>query len=253
MAASAGTTALGCRRRGASNALLGIGMAPYDGLVAPVSILAVAKAPRPDALFNRRIEGELPFLRRIVRRWHRDPADADDLVQDTILQALANAHLWQPGSNLRGWLFTIMRNEFLAAAAKSKRATTARDVLATAASATTTAVSMPEARLAMRDVERALRWLSGYQQTALRLVVIEGKSYEEAAIWMEMSVAAFRCHLSRARQHLKMMVDCGGKARGKRGGPGVCEEPALSPAPWPIGDAETYRAAVERPLAMLPV
>src|SRR5216683_3842750 len=73
------------------------------------------------AEFSRRIENELPFLRKRVRRWRRDRANADDLVQDTVLQALANAHLWQPGSNLRGWLLTIMRNQFLAVAIKSKR------------------------------------------------------------------------------------------------------------------------------------
>src|SRR6266849_5187010 len=62
------------------------------------------------AEFWQRIETEIPFLRRTVRRWHREKADADDLVQDTLVQALANAHLWQPGSDLRAWLFTIMRN-----------------------------------------------------------------------------------------------------------------------------------------------
>src|SRR5437870_3633744 len=54
-----------------------------------------------------RIEAEIPFLRRAVRRWCREAADADDLVQDTLLRALASAHLWQPGSNLRAWLVTI--------------------------------------------------------------------------------------------------------------------------------------------------
>src|SRR6266446_1329392 len=46
--------------------------------------------------FARRVQDELPFLRKIVRRWHRDRANADDLVQETVLRALANAHLWQP-------------------------------------------------------------------------------------------------------------------------------------------------------------
>ena len=64
--------------------------------------------------FSRQIENEIPFLRRAARRWHREPADLDDLVQDTLAQALANQHLWQPGTDLRGWLYTIMRNRFLA-------------------------------------------------------------------------------------------------------------------------------------------
>src|SRR5215211_5333252 len=60
------------------------------------------------------IEAEIPFLRQAARRWrHRETADADDLVQDTLIRALANAHLWEPGTNLRAWLVTIMHNQFL--------------------------------------------------------------------------------------------------------------------------------------------
>src|SRR5260370_15526086 len=73
--------------------------------------------------FSRRIEDEIPFLRRTVRRWHREKADADDLVQDTLVRALTNADLWQSGTNLRGWLFAIMRNQFLAGIGKSNRLT----------------------------------------------------------------------------------------------------------------------------------
>src|SRR5690349_7080632 len=47
----------------------------------------------PSAEYRQQIEDEIPFLRSTVRRWHRDKADADDLVQDTLVQALANAHL----------------------------------------------------------------------------------------------------------------------------------------------------------------
>ena len=73
--------------------------------------VGAARAPRPGPQateyrdFSRRIEDEIPFLRRAARRWQREKADVDDLVQDTLAQALANQHLWQPGSNLRGWLY----------------------------------------------------------------------------------------------------------------------------------------------------
>src|SRR6266705_7185034 len=81
---------------------------------------------------TRQIEREIPFLQRTVRRWHREKADADDLVQDTLLQALANAHLWQPGSDLRAWLYTIMRNRFLAGVAKSTRSAATLEQIAAA-------------------------------------------------------------------------------------------------------------------------
>ena len=159
--------------------------------------------------FSRRVQDELPFLRKIVRRWHRDRANADDLIQETVLRALANAHLWQPGSNLRGWLVIIMRNQFLAATAKSKRSTELleiwgeRDVCAAEASGT---------RLVLRDVERALRRLPSIQRTVLTAVAIDGRSHAEVADALGLSVGAVRCHLTRARQRLRAAVEGGTRA-----------------------------------------
>ena len=164
--------------------------------------------PQPD--FAHRVESQLAFLRNAARRWHRDKAHADDLVQDTVVQALANAHLWQldqPDSNLRGWLFTIMRNRFLAGVNRAKRSDTVLDAIAAADECVPAAASRPEARLMMRDLERGLARLPAHQQTAIRLVGIDGRSYEEASRLMDMSVAAVRCHLSRGRERLREMVE----------------------------------------------
>ena len=168
-------------------------------LVAPVGNAPI------DPDFDPRIASELPFLRRAARRWHRDKANADDLVQDTVVQALANARQWQPDSNLRGWLFTIMRNRFLANVAKSKRSGLLLDTIGAAEGSPSLGSS--EARLVMRDLERALARLPERQQTAVRLIGIGGKSYEEAARLMEMSVAAVRCHLARGRERLRLMLE----------------------------------------------
>src|SRR5215216_4234086 len=73
------------------------------------------------ALTGRLLEAEIPFLRRAVRRSCREAADAEDLVQDTLMRALASAHQWDPGSNLRAWLTTIMRNQFLTTVARGRR------------------------------------------------------------------------------------------------------------------------------------
>jgi RNA polymerase sigma-70 factor, ECF subfamily len=166
-------------------------MAPDDGPTDPEYAAADEGID-----FRRRIEGELPFLRRIARRWHRDQANADDLIQETLLRALTNAQLWEPGSNLHGWLFTIMRNQFLAAAARSKRSDLVFDTIGMAEAGLS--ASLPEARLMIRDVERALRRLPSNQRTAVKFIGIDGKSYEEAAHLMRMSVAAVRCHLAAA-------------------------------------------------------
>jgi RNA polymerase sigma-70 factor (ECF subfamily) len=173
----------------------------------------VPEAPQSDTVpadFALRIEGQLGFLQKAARRWHRDRAHADDLVQDTVVQALANAHLWrgnQPDSNLRGWLFTIMRNRFLAGRIRWKRSETALDTIATADECVPAVASRPEARLMMRDVERAMTLLSTRQRTAIRLVGVEGRSQDEAARLMGLSVAALRCHLWRGRERLREIVE----------------------------------------------
>src|SRR5215469_3659775 len=117
--------------------------------------------------FFRQIEEEIPFLRRNARRWHRQKTDADDLVQDTLVQALAKAHLWQPGSNLRAWLFTIMHHQFLAAVNRSSRS--AGWLQARAVEDSAEASDSREARLALRDVGVALRRLPAQQRQVVML------------------------------------------------------------------------------------
>jgi RNA polymerase sigma-70 factor, ECF subfamily len=160
------------------------------------------RSATPSAEFVQQIIDQLPFLRRAVRRWHREAPDADDLVQDTLVQALANAHLWQAGSDLRAWLFTIMRNQFLAAVAKSNRAA----ALAKVCPPDGPVEDLGEARLVLRDVGAALRRLPTKQRAAIQLAGVEGKTYGEVAAVMGLSVGAVRSHLARARNRLKTAI-----------------------------------------------
>jgi RNA polymerase sigma-70 factor, ECF subfamily len=158
----------------------------------------------PSAGFARQVEQEIPFLRRTVRRWYREQADADDLVQDTLLQALANEHLWQPGTDLRAWLYIIMRNRFLAGVNKSTRSASVLKEVAEAVPSP--AAHTSEFRLLLRDLGAALRRLSSNQRSAVLLIGVEGKSYAEAAENMGTSIGAVRSHLSRGRGRLKAAV-----------------------------------------------
>lgn len=189
--------------------------------------------------FSDRIEKELPFLRQIVRRWHRDKANADDLVQDTVLRALANAHLWEPGSNLRGWLVTIMRNQFLATGAKSKRAA---ELLATIADRDLRVPDISGARLLLRDVNRALPRLPAVQRTILVAVGIEGKSYSEVADVLGLSVGAVRCHLARARERLRAAIDGGRETTPFGPRPHRAKPSRVRPWPYPIPVPAAIRA-----------
>jgi RNA polymerase sigma-70 factor, ECF subfamily len=166
------------------------------------------KPPADDAYqpdVSRQIENEIPFLRRAVRRWHREQADADDLVQDTLARALANVHLYEPGSDLRAWLFTIMRNQFFAGAAKANRFISMLRVFAETDHGAGGDPS--ETRLVLRDVAGALQRLPSKQRIAVMLVCVEGKSYEEVAEAMGLSVSAVRCHLARGRNRLRTAME----------------------------------------------
>ena len=154
---------------------------------------------------SQQIEYEIPFLRRAVRRWHREQADADDLVQDTLVRALANSHLYQPGSDLRAWLFTIMRNQFFAGAAKANRFISMLRVFAETDHGVGGDPS--ETRLVLRDVAGALRRLPSKQRIAVMLACVEGKSYEDVAEAMGLSVSAVRCHLARGRNRLRTAME----------------------------------------------
>jgi RNA polymerase sigma-70 factor (ECF subfamily) len=61
--------------------------------------------------FHRRLEKEIPRLRRYASALTRNEIRADDLVQDTLTRAIEKEHLWEPGTDLRAWLFTIMHNQ----------------------------------------------------------------------------------------------------------------------------------------------
>jgi RNA polymerase sigma-70 factor, ECF subfamily len=191
----------------------------------------VADAPTrseamPTTEFAEQIIDEIPFLRRTVRRWHRHKPDAEDLLQETLTQALANAHLWQPGSNLRAWLFTIMHHQFLAAVAKSKRAAALLQVCDP--NDRGAVEDSRETRLVLRDVAAVLRRLPAKQRTALQLAGVEGKSYEEVAAAMGLSVGAVRCHLARGRGRLRAAV------RGGDASPWTGRPARLPPARPPV-------------------
>jgi RNA polymerase sigma-70 factor, ECF subfamily len=109
-----------------------------------------------------RLEAEIPFLRRAFAAGARDAADAEDLVQDTLMRALASAHQGDPGSNLRARLTTIMRNQCPTTAARSQR-----DKLAGGIGAQRSRHVYGPRTAAHRDVERAFKRLPESQRSAV--------------------------------------------------------------------------------------
>src|ERR1700752_3087744 len=78
--------------------------------------------------FHSRLEEQIPRLRRYARALTRDVNRADDLVQDTLVRAIAKEHLWQAGTNLRAWLFTLMHNQYVNDARRNSREGAVLDV-----------------------------------------------------------------------------------------------------------------------------
>src|SRR4051794_21131454 len=120
----------------------------------------------------------VPSLRAFAISLSGNVDRADDLVQDTLMRALANIHRFEPGTNLNAWLFTILRNLFHSEYRKRKREVEDGDGAYAARLA-----SPPEqnARLEFGDLQVALSKLSHAQREGLLLIGAEGFSYDEAA------------------------------------------------------------------------
>src|SRR5262249_56372589 len=104
--------------------------------------------------FAELAQDEILRLRRYARALTRDLARADDLVQSCLVRAIAKEHLWQPGTDLRAWLFTILHNQHVNDVRRSMRegvTFAVEDVASTLAAA-----SDCDASLQLRDLERAI-------------------------------------------------------------------------------------------------
>ena len=152
----------------------------------------------------REIEAEIPRLRRYARALTRDVAVADDLVQDCLTRALGKLHLWQKGTDLRAWLFTILHNQYVNYVRRSVREGAAVGLSET--EPLLTRAPHQGHRLELRDLERAIAKLPEEQQSAILLVGLEGMRYEEVAAVLNVPVGTIRSRLSRGREALRKLV-----------------------------------------------
>jgi RNA polymerase sigma-70 factor, ECF subfamily len=155
--------------------------------------------------FGRLLEREIPRLRRYARALTRNPAKADDLVQSSLVRALEKQHLWQPGSNLRAWLFTILHNQHVNEVRHSLRQGSLGPV--EEAESVWRAEPVADASLQLRDLQRAINTLSYEQREVLLLVGLEGMRYEQVATILDIPVGTVRSRLSRARTTLRLLMD----------------------------------------------
>jgi RNA polymerase sigma-70 factor, ECF subfamily len=154
--------------------------------------------------FCRQLEEQIPKLRRYARALTRDATHADDLVQSCLTRALAKSHLWQPGTDLRAWLFTVLHNQHVNQVRRALREGTSVPVEDAMPLLTTPASQ--DASLQLRDLDRALAHLAEEQRQVLLLVGLEGMQYEEAAMVLQVPVGTIRSRLSRGRAELRRLM-----------------------------------------------
>src|SRR5580700_9895713 len=155
--------------------------------------------------FGRLLEAEIPRLRRYARALTRGTMHADDLVQSCLTRALAKQHLWQPGTDLRAWLFTLLHNQHVNDVRRSMRegvSVAVEDV-----APILTVQSNVTDSLQLRDLEVALTKLPEEQRQVILLVGLEGLRYEEVAAILGVPIGTVRSRLSRGRDSLRCLME----------------------------------------------
>ncbi|MDX8528960.1 sigma-70 family RNA polymerase sigma factor [Mesorhizobium sp. MSK_1335] len=146
----------------------------------------------------------IPALRAFARSFCRVPDDADDLVQETLTKALANLDKFEPGTRLKSWLFTIMRNTHYT---RVKAAAREAPGLLDCASSRPVSEASQDWSIRAKEVYQAIQKLPEHQREVLMLIGVLGVSYEETAQICNCAVGTVKSRLNRARGSVLEFLD----------------------------------------------
>lgn len=149
------------------------------------------------------IVDHLPALRAFAMSLTRNPATADDMVQDTIEKAWRNIDKFTPGTNLRAWLFTILRNSFYSNRRKARREVADPEGVFVGQMSVKPA---HDGHLQLEEFREAFAMLPDEQREALILVGASGFSYEEAAEMCGCAVGTIKSRANRGRKRLAELL-----------------------------------------------
>jgi len=171
----------------------------------------MAAKPETSALekdFEREMIAALPALRAFSRSLCGRQGIADDMAQNALVNAWRARGRFEPGSNMRAWLFTIVRNEYYSYA---RRAWRQSHWDAAQSEAIPAPLDEQQWSMELGDMERGLRKLPDTQREALVLVAAGGVSYEEAAKISNVAIGTVKSRVARGRAALAAMMDGGTK------------------------------------------
>jgi RNA polymerase sigma-70 factor (ECF subfamily) len=156
------------------------------------------------ASWRDEVVGLIPALRAFAWSLSHNGSDADDLVQDTLIKAWSNREKFEPGTNLRAWLFTILRNTYYTNVLRRRREV--RDEQGEYASMLKSPPTQ-DWSVAMHALQVALQQLPDEHREALILVGAAGLSYEEAAEICGCALGTIKSRVNRARARLLKIMD----------------------------------------------
>jgi RNA polymerase sigma-70 factor, ECF subfamily len=153
--------------------------------------------------FKDEMIAAIPGLRAFGQYLTSRTDQADDLVQETVMKAWQHQESFQPGSNMKAWLYTILRNEFYSQLRKRKREVQDADGIY---SSQVVVLPSQDGHLDMADMRAALDKLPDDQREAIVLVGASGFSYEEAADICATAVGTIKSRVNRARAKLALLL-----------------------------------------------
>ncbi|HEY2444253.1 MAG TPA: sigma-70 family RNA polymerase sigma factor [Rhizomicrobium sp.] len=160
--------------------------------------------PDADSQFKSDLLNLIPFLRAFARSLCGNQEMADDLAQETLVKAWQARNMFAPGTNLKAWLFTILRNQFYSDRRRAwRQAPWDQDAAERIPGAGAEQASAAE----LSDTARALTRLSDEQREALILVGAGGFSYEDAAAICRCAVGTVKSRVARARKSLLSILE----------------------------------------------